>query len=434
MSTNNITFGSTSRGFVPRQMADIQIALNNALALITHPETGERPFQNATDDAIHQQVMAILAEEMAEADNSSASGFLMRDPLSATGAGQSSLSQLNGILRKPGSKTVVPMELVADPGIIIPAGSQVSHPNMSLTVEFPADVVIPLSGTITVYAFATEMGPFDPAPDTIAYIVTPVPGWESARNRLVVQEADETHEEIVIGVISVGTNEETDAELRRRQQLSTNATSYRQVEAIYGAIADIPGVTFVRIYLNSTVKTDHRGIPGNSIACVVVGGDDQAIADAILFRGPVGVGTHGNVTVNIRDNIGVSTPVQFTRPLERLVWARVGLEIVVDEDVQLFPSNGDRLVKEAIVDFSLHGHSLCEPLGNSGFVPGQDIVRSYLYTPINSIGGAKVTKLELGERPAGDPEGAVVYAEQDIVIAWNEIGLFDVERIRVNLP
>ena len=35
-------------GYAPRRLAEIQRAMNEALAAIVDPATGERPFQNAT--------------------------------------------------------------------------------------------------------------------------------------------------------------------------------------------------------------------------------------------------------------------------------------------------------------------------------------------------------------------------------------------------
>ncbi len=46
MSTDKMktVFGSTPDGFVPRRLADIQTALNEKLAEIVDPASGEKPF------------------------------------------------------------------------------------------------------------------------------------------------------------------------------------------------------------------------------------------------------------------------------------------------------------------------------------------------------------------------------------------------------
>lgn len=408
----NITFGSTDAGLVPRQLADIQRAMNEALALIVDPRTGEKPFQNATDDTILQQVVAIFAEAVSNVENAAAITNRQRDPLTATGAMLSALVQLNAILRKAGAPTIIPLTLTGTPSTLVPAGSVVSTADNLYAFAINADVVIPQSGTAPAIGICTTETDADPDPGTVVVIQTPVSGWDSTTNGVTV---------------SVGSTEETDAKLRARQQLSTNATSYRQIEAVRAAVANVEGVSFVRAYQNSGLETDERGIPGKSIACVVVGGDDADIADAIFFRVPIGIGYYGNVSKTIYDDMGMGTAVQFSRPTERLVSVRIQMSVVVDEGIQVFPSNGVDLIKKAILDFAANGHSLCEPLGNAGFVPGQDIVRSYLYTPVNSIGGARVQSIELAVDGGS-------FSQNDIAIAWDEIGIFSENRIEVDLP
>lgn len=407
--TARLITGSTSDGYIPRQLADFQIAINESLALIVDPSTGEYPFQNATDDTLMQQFVAILAEAMMASDN--AAGWLsqMRNPLTARGALLSAIVQLNGIIRKPGAPTYVQMTLTGTPSTVIPVGSLIGEASGSRVYATNADVVIPASGEATVAARCTTDGPYIPAVGSVVVIQTPIPGWDNATNTTL---------------LSAGTNEETDAELVRRQQLSTNATSYRQIEAIQAAVLNIEGVTFCRAYQNRTLSTDDRGIPGKTLACVAVGGDDYDIADAILLRSPLGIGFYGNTAMIVIDRNGEGVTVQFSRPVERPIWIRVTLSVVNDERIQMFPSNGIQLVKEAIVNFAETGHSTCEPLGNTGFPPGQDIIRSYLYTPINSIGGSIIRSIALSE-------DGVNYSEADIAIAWDEIGIITEDRIEV---
>jgi uncharacterized phage protein gp47/JayE len=125
------------------------------------------------------------------------------------------------------------------------------------------------------------------------------------------------------------------------------------------------------------------------------------------------------------DNQGIFYTVSFARPAERPVSVRMTLEVINDEGIQIFPDDGIRRIQEAIIDFAQNGSSTCAPIGNVGFPPGQDIVKSYLYTPINSVGGAKVVSLEIAV------DGGA-FGESDIAIAWNEHGVFSVDRIEVN--
>ena len=396
-------------GYAPRQLADIQIATNDNLAGIVEPTSGEKPFQNASDDSILQQIVAVFAEQTARVENAAKIAFDMRDPLSAVGVALSALVQLNGILRKPGAGTIVPLTLTGRPNTVIPAGSTVSDSNGTYRFAIRQPVVIPLAGTVAVNGYGTAYGAADPEPGTVVVIDTPVSGWDGVANG---------------PTISVGTEEETDAHLRRRQQQSTTNTAYRHIEAIRAAVLNVPGVTFCRAYQNSTLVTDGRGIPGKDVGVVAVGGDDAEIARALFHEFGIAQLGYGNATVVFHDDQNIAYPISFSRPVAVPIWCAIQLEIVSDENIQIFPSNGPDLIRAAIIAFAHNGHARCEPLGNAGFPPGQDVIRSYLYTPINSIGGARVVAVRLGLSPDS-------LAEQDIMVAWDHIGMFAAERIEV---
>lgn len=402
-------FGSTDYGFVPRQLADIQKAMNEAVSIIIDPATGQKPFQNISDDSRLQQVLAIIAEAVGIVENSAAMAFEQRDPLSATGVGLSSLVQLNGVQRKPGAPTIITEKISGPSGTTIPAGFQVGDVDGTVIYQTIQAETIPANGVLIATMVATTIGANDPEVDTVTSVLTALPN--------VAVEATN------IATLSVGTNEESDEALRARQQLSIMATSYRNIDAINAAVLNVPGVTFSRAYQNITLATDDRGVPGKTVACVVVGGDNVEIAQAIAFR--LGfANTWGNQTVQLYGVNSMPMPISFSRPVEIPIDVAITLQIVVDENIQIFPSNGIDLIRQAIIRFAQYGHTSCEPMGNPGFPPGQDIIRSQLYTPINSVGGAKIISVKLGvdgEEPS----------EQDIPIAWDEIGIFTPDRIQV---
>lgn len=398
-------------GYSPRQLADIQRETNENLAEIVDPVTEEKPFQNATDDTILQQVVAIISEQIAKVENIAKVAFNMRDPLTAIGVALSALVQLNAILRKPGSATIVPITITGSPNTIIPLGSLISTADNKYQFSIYENVVVPETGTVDLYGYCTEYGSIDPEPDSVVVISTPVSGWYSVTNKKAV---------------SVGRAEESDAELKRRQQQSTNNTAFRHIEAIRAAVLDVPGVTFCRAYQNRTLVTDERGIPGKDVGCVVVGGDEREIANAIFYEFGIAQVGYGNRTEVFYDDQNIPYPISFSRPVEREISVRVTLSIVVDENIQIFPSNAPELIAAAIVKFANEGSSTCEPIGNPGFPPGQDIIVKWLDTPINSIGGADIVSVEVAV-DGGD------FATGNIAIAWDEVGIFDTERIQVKI-
>lgn len=396
-------------GFIPRQLADIQQEINDRLLQIVDPVTGEQVFQNNSDDTILQQIVAIFAEAGMSADNAAAWAFLMRDPLSAVGKALSALVQLNGITRNAGSRTIIPLMFEGVPGTLIPRGSIFTDDTGTQRYALNEDVVIPLSGTSAMGASCTEYGPYNPRIGSIVVSRQTIIGLTSVTNGQTS---------------SIGKDEETDEQLRARQQQSTSATSYRQIEAIRGAVLDTEGVTFCRAYQNSGLTVSENGISPKSVAVVAVGGDDRKICENIFLRAPLGIWYDGDIMEVFFDNQNISYPIRFSRPTEIEIYVRIVLEVITDEGINIFPSNGTQLIKDAIVYFAEYGSSACEPIGNPGFPPGQDIIVTQLYTPINSVGGARIISVEIST----DGEN---YQSTDLTIMWNEIGLFDQDRIEI---
>jgi uncharacterized phage protein gp47/JayE len=219
---------------------------------------------------------------------------------------------------------------------------------------------------------------------------------------------------------------ETDAALRLRQQVSTSETAYRHVEAIYAGILNTAGVTFVRIYQNSTLTdAETTGITAKSIAAVVQGGTDAAVAAEMFKRVPVGLAYFGDTDVTVEDAYGTEYTVSFSRPTPVPIDVAIEVERVGNDSPDSYAAD----IKAAIVAYAQSGASAVgapTTFEQVGIVPGRDVYLSQLYTPINSVPGLRVTSLEIakhGESPAG----------ADIVIAWNELATFDPANISVTL-
>jgi hypothetical protein len=200
---------------------------------------------------------------------------------------------------------------------------------------------------------------------------------------------------------------DTDTVLRLKQQNETALTSYRQVEAIYAGVSAVPGVQFCRVYQNSTISDpDTRGIPAKSIAVVVVGGDDQAIANAIFEKAAVGLGIYGTTTKTCIDAQGLAYDIKFIRPTAVPIIAVINISVV---DTILYPSNGADLIKAALVAYAAYGQA-----PNIGLYPGLSIVNTRLYSPVNTVQGMEIDSIQLA-RDAGSP------AVQNITIQWDEV-------------
>ena len=109
---------------------------------------------------------------------------------------------------------------------------------------------------------------------------------------------------------------------------------------------NVSGVENAAGYENSEDTTDERGLPPHSIEIIVQGGEEQAIAEAILKRRAGGIKTHGNITVPVNTKYGDVILVKFNRPEKLHVWLKVKLK----GNKTNMPSNYTELVKKSIID------------------------------------------------------------------------------------
>lgn len=401
--------GITSAGFVPKTLREIREDLVANCQLIQDPETGEYPLFNIGDDTVLSQVIGIFAAELATAWTELGAVYAQFDPQLNTGAGQSGTVQLNAITRKSGEYTIIEVTVGGLAGTLLPKGALVSDMSGSVAYALDYDVYLdgPENATVeaTTTATSTTLGAYDPLVGTIITIQTPQSGWFSVTN---------------VRTVRVGQEEENDAELRKRQQRSTALTSYRQVDAIWAALLNIDGVTYARVYQNtSEYPEDDRGIPFKEVAAIVEGGDDEAIADALFYRLPTGQIGYGSTTVERTDQQNILYPISFSRPINVDVFVRMTLYVY---DSVEWPSNGVELIQQAIMEYARYNSTDMD----IGFPPGTDVIRSRLYTPINSVHGHSVKKLELSLN--GED-----WSESDISIEWNELAVFSADNIDITV-
>jgi uncharacterized phage protein gp47/JayE len=166
--------------------------------------------------------------------------------------------------------------------------------------SLPATVTIPNAGTIDVTATCQTAGAIAASATDITTIVTPTYGWASVNNAAAA---------------TVGAAIEADADLRERQAISAAQPSLSRLEATRSGIAAVSGVTRAIVHENDTGAVDSDGVAAHSIACVVEGGTDLAVATAIFNNKGIGGGTVGTTAQAVVDAFGVSTTINFARPV-----------------------------------------------------------------------------------------------------------------------
>lgn len=354
---------------------------------------------NLSPESPDGQINGVVSESNANLWEIAEASYNAFNPSAASGTTLSNLVQLNGITRLEATKSTVLLTISGTTGTSVPAGSLVSVEDSEYTFVTNSTVVIGVGGTVDVNATAEDTGPIEASIGTVTVIETPVTGWDSVTNAAAA---------------NVGTNEETDGELRARRQRSVAAASQAIVDAIFSAVADIDGVTQVVVLENDTNATDANGLPPHSFNVIVEGGTETDIVQAIWLKKPAGILSFGTTTSQAIDSQGISHDISFSRPTTVDIYVTVTLTTGPE-----YPINGDALIKQAIVDYA-NG----ELVAGRGFFLSDDVIYTRLYTPINSVQGHEITDLRIGL--SASPTGTA-----NIAIAVDELANFLVDNIVV---
>ena len=357
---------------------------------------------NVSPESPDGQINGVISESNANLWELAEEAYNAFNPKATSGVSLSNLVQLNGITRFPASASRVELTILGDSGTSIIAGTLIGDAEETIVFSTDETVLIPFGGSVIVQATATVTGPRPVMPDSITEIITPVAGFDSVTN-----DADAV----------LGTDLETDSDLRARRQRSITRNSQAVIDAIFAEIRSVIGVKKLIILENDTnTGPDDNGLPAHSISAIVQGGQDKDIAEAIFIKKTLGATLFGNTSTVITDNQGIERTISFSRPTPIDIYIIVNLTTFEN-----FPGNGQDLIKQAIINYSegnlIEGRSLSL---------GDNVINSQLYTPINTIQGHTLDSLFIGT-------SAGPTSSSDIIIAINEISVFLEANITVNI-
>ena len=200
---------------------------------------------------------------------------------------------------------------------------------------------------------------------------------------------------------------ESDEDYRYRAKLNLHGNPLGKYNAILFALKSVKGVTYENVQANTSSKETGGGIINNGLAITVQGGNEDEIAVAIFNSVSDGIATSGDIVKEVKDINGFGHEVRFSRPKAKPLQITMSLVTYAD-----FPSNGNALIKQAIVDWF------------NNLNVGEDIHYSRLYEPINSIRGFAVRNLKFGYK--GGTLGV-----DDIIIRHNELATINAEDISI---
>lgn len=380
--------GITAAGFSRTRLDERVAELNAKMQAIFGPSI------NLDPDTIDGQTIGAVAEFISSLDQLAEEVYASFNPQTAAGAALSRLVQLNGIRRIPGAYTTVDLLCVGSQDTTIPAGSLARDPNTGFQVETLEDVLIGAAGEILVPARALLKGAYTAATGTITKIDTPIYGWQSVTN-----PSDAVP----------GRDEETDEQLRVRRRLSTSTPAQGILDAVRGALLNIPDVRQAVVYENDTDAVDAHGLLPHSMYAVVEGGADTDIGNVLWLKKSTGCTLKGTTTVTIQDSMSNPHVMKFDRPTDVNVYVIVNLTKKPG-----WPTDGVNRIKTAIVAWALENQKI-----------GGDVIQSGIYNPVNTVPGISVQSIYIGT--AAGPTTTT-----DITVAFNALARFDTSRITVN--
>ena len=284
----------------------------------------------------------------------------------ATGQQLTNLCQLVGIPRLGATYSQVTMTLTGTAGAIVPGGLIVQGGGTDGRARWVLADTVTLdgAGTGSGVAVAEEAGAVSADSGTVTLIATPTAGLLSVTN------ADPA---------TVGDNEETDAELRRRRQASLQQQGAHSLNAIRASLLSLSGISAAACIDNpsaSTATVQGLSLTAWSVAAVVLPStltDAQIteLAKSLYSQVPAGLQLSGDQTATVTGADGYARTVRWF----------YGSEVTVDVDVVLNLKSGYELADvQAEVEAAIAGYF-------DGLTLGDAARRLALLTLIGGIEG-----------------------------------------------
>lgn len=213
-----------------------------------------------------------------------------------------------------------------------------------------------------------------------------------------------------------GEDLESDESLRVRRAAAAKVRKSRATDpAIEAALLDVRGVSSAIVKSNRGFATDSDGIPGKSFNSLVIGGNDNDIAQCIYENQPAGIQSYGNTSVNITDSHGIEQQIRFSRPTVVYLWVKVTYSLY---DEEAFPGQG--AVKDALVEWAEKEYTL-----------GKDIISTRINQGLYDVPGIGVATCAVAvtDSPDTAPSSASYETDKRIPVSFFSYAALEDDRI-----
>ncbi len=274
----------TSTGLTTATRAELLATLYAGFLSIYGVDLSSADSSNPDVQAINLFVQAVLDNEdlLTQIYNG-------MDPDQAVGVVLDQRCALNGIQRQAGTYTITNVTITVTEALSL-TGLDIDPINPYTVADNAGnqwqlvETQNPSIAGVFVYAFqAKNTGAVLTTPNTITVPVSVVLGVSAINNPTTYT---------VLGI-----NEETDAALRLRRQLSVSLASQGYLKSLLAALENVNGVNSAFVHENTTGIVDSQGVPGHSIWVIIDGvASDTDIANAIYTKRNAGCGQKTGTT------------------------------------------------------------------------------------------------------------------------------------------
>lgn len=358
----------TNAGYVPERLDAILAKLDQGFRAIYGDDINTDP------DTPDGQMIGLIGQIKADLEELGEAVYRALDPDHASGVWLEQRVAYAGITKRRASYSYLRRVLLSGSfGNQVQAGSVVEDESKQRW-QLVSDAEFALDGDVRADFRSAEKGAYELAADSSLEIITKTIGWMGATT---TEPAE------------VGSEEELDPVLRNRFYRSRARGAQNSVDGIEANIGQLPDVREVICLENDTSVTDANGVPPHSINVIVDGGNDADIARVIFDRKAGGTGMRGEVQIDVIDKRGRIRPTRFDRPAP----ADCAIYIEVERNADYTAVDTDA-IKAAIVA--------------TAFSTGQDVQRTRLYSPINTVPGFWVSLLTIGRSGSALTESNIV--------------------------
>ena len=308
MSTSNII---DANGIQIESLSDILNNIINGTATVpglTQIYGSDINVDSNTPDGQWINVFALSKQDI---ENLCVQIYDSYDPTQAVGIALDALCQLNSssLLRKGGLYTRVSVDVTASSSVSL-SGLDTSSP---FTISDANGNLFYLISSTTVSATTTALnfqssviGFIQILPNVLTIPVTIIAGITSVNNPASPYQ--------------IGSNQETDAQLRIRRAGSTAIPAQGFNQALYGGLLQIDGLTAATIYENTTGSTALGVVPAHSIWVIVEGGASTDVAKMIYKYRNAGCGMYGSTTVSVTQADSSTFGISFSYAIDQTLY------------------------------------------------------------------------------------------------------------------